>query len=237
MPQVVSIPITQIQPKTMKSPLIILALIQGILSLNTTTITTAALPTYFHNDTPWYTPRIPLFTSSLSTLTEVYYYRWSLYRAHQRDLGPDGYITTEFLNDVSWQTQPYASLVDAAGFHLREGRWCRDRRFNGDYVGFMLDGERGDMYQFSEWVADSIWEGHLVDGDVDSAVAKLDRLVDVFGGWEGNMTEAGTGGFDGEKGLFWIQPLTDATEYTIASIDASGGVDGFIGGEFVQAEC
>lgn len=101
----------------------------------------------------------------------------------------------------------------------------------------MLDGERGDMYQFSEWVADSIWEGHLVDGDVDSAVAKLDRLVDVFGGWEGNMTEAGTGGFDGEKGLFWIQPLTDATEYTIASIDASGGVDGFIGGEFVQAEC
>ena len=194
-------------------------------TLNTTTLTT-----HFANDTPWYTPRIPLFTSSLPTLNAVYYYRWSLYRAHQRDLGPDGYITTEFLNDVSWQTQPYASLVDATGFHLREGRWCRDQRYNQDYVKFMLDDERGDMYQFSEWVADSVWAGYLVDGDIEGAVAKLDRLVDVFEGWKGNMTEAGTGGFDGGKGLFWIQPLTDATEYTVASIDASGGFDGFTGG-------
>ncbi|OJJ85560.1 uncharacterized protein ASPGLDRAFT_45544 [Aspergillus glaucus CBS 516.65] len=213
----------------MKSSLIILALIQGILSLNTTT--TSILTTHFHNDTPWYTPRIPLFTTSLPTFTEVYYYRWTLYRAHQRDLGPDGYITTEFLNDVSWQTQPYASLIDATGFHLREGRWCRDRRFNEDYVGFMLDGDRGNMYQFSEWVADSVWAGFLVDRDVNSIIAKLDRLADVFEGWEGNMTEAGTGGLDGEKGLFWIQPLTDATEYTIASVDASGGDDGFTGGD------
>lgn len=98
-------------------------------------------------------------------------------------------------------------------------------------MGFMLDSNRGDMYQFSEWVADAVWHGYLVDGDGEGAVAKLDRLVDVFEGWDGNMTEAGTGGFDGGKGLFWIQPLTDATEYTIASVDASGGVDGFTGGD------
>lgn len=95
---------------------------------------------------------------------------------------------------------------------------------------FILDGDRGDMYQFSEWVADSVWAGFLVDRDVNSIIAKLDRLADMFEGWEGNMTEAGTGGLDGEKGLFWIQPLTDATEYTIASVDASGGDDGFRGG-------
>ncbi|BCR85666.1 uncharacterized protein ACHE_21124A [Aspergillus chevalieri] len=203
-----------------------LSLFQPTLSqtLNTT------LTTHFANDTPWYTPRIPLFTSSLPALNAVYYYRWSLYRAHQRDLGPNGYIITEFLNDVTWQTQPYASLVDATGFHLREGRWCRDQRYNQDYVTFMLNGNKGDMYQFSEWVADSVWAGFLVDGDVDSAVAKLDMLVDLFEGWEGNMSEAGTGGFDRGKELFWIQPLTDATEYTVASIDASGGFDGFTGG-------
>lgn len=37
--------------------------------------------------------------------------------------------------------------------------------------------------------------------------------------------------YDASKGLYWIEPLSDATEYTIASIDASGGLDGFRGGQ------
>jgi len=37
--------------------------------------------------------------------------------------------------------------------------------------------------------------------------------------------------YDYSKGLYWIEPLLDATEYTIASIDASGGKDGFTGGD------
>jgi hypothetical protein len=37
--------------------------------------------------------------------------------------------------------------------------------------------------------------------------------------------------FDFAKGLYWIEPLLDATEYTISSIDASGGKDGFHGGD------
>lgn len=44
----------------------------------------------------------------------------------------------------------------------------------------------------------------------------------VYGLWDDH--------FDFAKGLYWIEPLLDATEYTIASIDASGGVDGFTGG-------
>ena len=45
----------------------------------------------------------------------------------------------------------------------------------------------------------------------------------VYGQWDER--------FDCAKGLYWIEPLLDATEYTISSIDASGGKDGFRGGD------
>lgn len=41
----------------------------------------------FGNDAPWYEPRIPFFRSADPRIDAVYYYRWSLFRAHQRDLG------------------------------------------------------------------------------------------------------------------------------------------------------
>jgi hypothetical protein len=37
--------------------------------------------------------------------------------------------------------------------------------------------------------------------------------------------------FDFDKGLYFVEPLLDATEYTVSSIDASGGKDGFRGGD------
>ena len=82
----------------------------------------------FGNDAPWYRERIPFFESADPSLDAVYYYRWQIFRGHQRDLGAQGYITTEFFDDVDWQRQPYASLNDASGFHIGEGRWLRDRR-------------------------------------------------------------------------------------------------------------
>ncbi|PYH88010.1 six-hairpin glycosidase [Aspergillus ellipticus CBS 707.79] len=182
---------------------------------------------YFGNDAPWYRDRIPLFETSLSDIQDVYYYRWSVFRAHQRDLGSNGYISTEFLNDVSWQEQPWALLIDASNFHLREGRWCRDRRYTSDYGAFLF-GPNGDPYQFSEAMADGVWQAYLVNGVADDATPLLSSMQTVYAGW--NSTTRGVGGYDVSKGLYWIQPLTDATEYTIASIDASGGEDGFTGG-------
>ncbi|PQE23441.1 six-hairpin glycosidase protein [Rutstroemia sp. NJR-2017a BBW] len=147
---------------------------------------------YFGNDAPWYLDRIPFFESSDADITNVYYYRWKIFRSHQRDLGANGYISTEFLNDVSWQTNPWASLNDATGFHLLEGRWSRDRRFKEDYANFIFS-SNSNRRQFSENMADGVWKG--------------------------------------TRGLYWVEPLRDATEYTISSIDASGGTDGFTGGE------
>lgn len=176
---------------------------------------------YFGNDAPWYRNRIPFFESSDKDITDVYYYRWNIFRAHQRDLGANGYISTEFLDDVSWQTKPWASLNDATVFHLLEGRWCRDRRFKEDYATFIL-GPNSNTRQFSESMAASVYKGYLVDGVAADATARLDAMTKVFDAWQD--------AFDTSKGLYYVEPLRDATEYTISSIDATGGQDGFTGG-------
>ena len=142
-------------------------------------------------------------------------------RAHQRDLGQEGYVTTEFLDDVSWQREPRATLNDATGFHLGELRWLRDRRFAADYLENMLTG--GDDRHFSDYIADAGWNRYLVDGDKAEALRHLSALQYLYGAWDDHL--------DRTKGLYWIEPLLDATEYTISSIDASGGKDGFTGGD------
>ncbi|KAL6707506.1 hypothetical protein ACN47E_004076 [Coniothyrium glycines] len=177
---------------------------------------------YFGNDAPWYRDRIPFFESSDQQITDVYYYRWNIFRAHQRDLGALGYISTEFLDDVGWQEAPWASLNDATGFHLQEGRWCRDRRFKEDYISFTYSGN-GNPRHFSESMAAASWATFLVDGVVSDAVSRLDGMQNVFNAWQDS--------FDTSKGLYWVEPLRDATEYTISSIDATNGQDGFGGGD------
>jgi hypothetical protein len=52
---------------------------------------------YFGNDAPWYQDRIPYFECSDTEIQDVYYYRWKIFRAHQRDLGERGYISTGML--------------------------------------------------------------------------------------------------------------------------------------------
>jgi hypothetical protein len=56
--------------------------------------TQALAQEYFGNDAPWYQDRVPYFECSDSEIQDVYYYRWKIFRAHQRDLGERGYIST-----------------------------------------------------------------------------------------------------------------------------------------------
>ena len=176
----------------------------------------------YGNDAPWYEGNIPFFEASDPRLEQIYYYRWQLFRAHQRDLGAQGYISTEFLDDVGWQREPYASLNDASAFHITEGRWLRDRRYADDYANFLYEGGGNDRH-FSEGIAGAIWGRYLADGDVASATRHLAAMRHIYALWDDH--------FDFSKRLYWIEPLLDATEYTIASIDASGGKDGFTGGQ------
>jgi F5/8 type C domain/Trehalase len=176
----------------------------------------------FGADAPWFEGSIPFLETADPLIDQIYYYRWQVLRAHQRDLGARGYITTEFLDDVGWQREPYASLNDATAFHIYEARWLRDRRYADDYIDYMTAGGGNDRH-FSESIADAVWARYLVDGDAALATRHLDSLEHVYELWDDH--------YDFAKKLYWIEPLLDATEYTIASIDASGGQDGFTGGQ------
>ncbi len=163
----------------------------------------------------------PFFDCSDPQIKEIYYYRWKLYKSHLKDLGERGYIVTEFLDDVSWSLKPYESLNDATGFHIMEGRWLRDRRYVDDYIDWMYHG--GNDRHFSEAIADAAYDKYLVDGDRAAATKNLDEMKRLYRQWDDH--------YDTAKGMYFIEPLLDATEYTISSVDASGGRDGFGGGD------
>lgn len=222
-------PTAGLRPRVAAAAILLLLLLplSSLAALDPAAVTAA----HFGNDAPWYAPRIPLFESSDAALDAVYYYRWAVFRAHQRDLGAagaGGFVSTEFLDDVSWQLNPYASINDAAGFHLGEGRWARDRRFAHDYLGYLYTyhedaGAYGNNRAYSEVVADAAWRTYLVDGDLGGVAQWQAAMKIIFDQWADH--------YDAAKGLYWVEPLADATEYTIASIDASGGADGFTGGQ------
>lgn len=176
---------------------------------------------YFGGDAPWFEANVPFFDCSDATLTQVYYYRWKLYKSHLKDLGERGYIVTEFLDDVGWALRPSQSLNDATAFHIHEGRWLRDPRYVDDYIDWMYHG--GNDRHFSEAIADAAYADYLATGDRAQAVKNLAEMKRIFSLWDDH--------YDAAKGLYFIEPLLDATEYTISSIDAAGGKEGFLGGD------
>ena len=149
----------------------------------------------FGNDAAWYRGNIPVFASSDPRMDSVYYYRWSIVRAHQRDLGAQGYVTTEFLDDVPWQREPYATLNDASGFHIGEARWLRDRRYAADYIDYMYRG--GNDRHLTADLADAVYGRFLVDGDKAEATRHLSAMRHLYGAWDDR--------FDFAKGLYWIE--------------------------------
>ena len=187
----------------------------------TSFIPTARSKHYFGNDFAWFEANVPMFECSDSLLEETYHYRWKLYKAHIRDLGTKGTVITEFLDDVGWQKHPYAMLNDATGFHIYEGRWIRDRQYLDGFIEFLFPGGGNDRH-FAESISDAAHAYYLVHGEVKFATKFLDSMKHIYNLWDDH--------FDFRKGLYFIEPLLDATEYTVSSIDASGGLDGFTGG-------
>ena len=177
---------------------------------------------YYGNDFHWYQKNIPFFECSDTTIQNVYYYRWRLYKAHLKNLGPFGYIVTEFLNNMTWDLEPYNSLNDATSFHIYEGRWLKDRQYINNYIDFMYKHGGNDRH-FSEAIADASYSYYLVNHDKKFIKSQLPYMVKIYNKWYDH--------YDYSKGLYWIEPLLDATEYTISSIDASGGKGGFTGGD------
>jgi hypothetical protein len=173
--------------------------------------------TNFGADAPWFERNIPFLEIDDPEIQQIYYYRWKLFRGHIREIGAQGTTVLEFLPNVPWARQPYTDLNDSAAFHLREGRWLRDSSVVDNLIDHLYTGGANDRH-FSEWIVAATVDTTLVTGDPAPALKHLDTMQHIYNLWDDHL--------DPQRALYWIEPLLDATEYTIASIDASGA--GFV---------
>ena len=167
----------------------------------------------FGNDAPWFLRNIPFLEIDDPEIQQIYYYRWKLYRSHIREIGSQGTTVTEFLDNVPWARQPYTDLNDSASFHIMEGRWLRDPTIVDSLIDHLYSGGGNDRH-FSESIAAATNSSTLVTGDPSTALQHLDVMRYIYNEWDDH--------FDRSRNLYWVEPLLDATEYTISSIDASG---------------
>ncbi len=167
----------------------------------------------FGPDATWFLANIPFLEIDDPELEQIYYYRWKLFRAHIREIGAEGTTVIEFLPDVPWAREPYTDLNDSASFHLAEGRWLRDETTVNALIDHLYTGGANDRH-FSESLAAAAEATTRVTGDPAPALRHLDTMEHIFNLWDDHL--------DRQRNLYWIEPLLDATEYTISSIDASG---------------
>ncbi|MGD0893316.1 MAG: discoidin domain-containing protein [Terracidiphilus sp.] len=167
----------------------------------------------FGADAPWFLRNIPFVEIDDPAIQQIYYYRWKLYRSHIREIGPQGTTVLEFLTDVPWAREPYTDLNDSASFHIMEGRWLRDPAIVDSLIDHLYTGAGNDRH-FSESVAAATESSTRVTGDVGPGLRHLDTMQYIFNLWDDHL--------DRQRNLYWIEPVLDATEYTISSIDASG---------------
>ncbi len=177
---------------------------------------------YFNTDAQWYSNNIPFFECSDKQIEQVYYYRWKMYKAHIRHVGDNEYVITEFINHVGWDREPYCTIDAASMHHIYEGRWLKDNRYIDGYI-YNLCQQGGNNRHYSESIADAVYARYLVNKDSSFAIQQLDSLKKLYNDWSDH--------WDSSKNLYWIAAMPDATEYTIASVDASNGTGGFDSGE------
>lgn len=171
----------------------------------------------FGADALWFLRNIPFLEIDDSQIQQIYYYRWKLYRSHIREIGPQGTTVLEFLDDVPWAREPFTDLNDSSSFHILKGRWLRDPAIVNSLINHLYTGGGNDRH-FSESIAAATESSTRVTGDPSPGLRHLDTMQHIFNAWDDH--------FDRKRNLYWIEPLLDATEYTIGSIDASGA--GFV---------
>jgi len=187
----------------------------------------------FGADAPWFLRNIPFLEIDDPAIQQIYYYRWKLYRSHICEIGAQGTMVLEFLDDVSWARHPYTDLNDSSSFHIMEGRWLRDPAMVDSLIDHLYAGGGNDRH-FSEAIAAATESSTRVTGDPGPGLRHLQTMQSIFNQWDDH--------FDRARNLYWVEPLADATEYTISSIDASGAGftdrpstdplhNGFTGGE------
>ncbi|SEN16795.1 Trehalase [Actinacidiphila rubida] len=171
--------------------------------------------THYGSDHAWFAENIPFIDIPDQVIADTYYYRWAAFTKHLRST-TSGRLITEFMPSVSWEG-PNGTINAACGHHLREARWLRDRTYVEDYLNWWLGGG-GNLHQYSSWIGDAVWADYEVSGDARVPLSHLDALKADLDAWDPQ--------FDESKGLYWIVPVNDATEFTTTGLDVGDGWGG-----------
>ena len=188
------------------------------------------------NDQPWYLANIPFVDLPDATIQDVYYYRWRVWKEHLRYTNPtDGWVLTEFL-DCCGYAAPYQAVDAAAGHHISEGRWVRDRTYLDDYTRFWLTGPGAGAkpaveavnpdttdwaHEYSFWLASAAYGRAQVTGDYTQLEALLPQLKKQYHGWDHQ--------FNARLGLYWSVPVWDAMELSASSYESADPYHGGAG--------
>jgi len=182
----------------------------------------------------WYKANIPFIDTPDANINGVYYYRWSTHkRALRYTTAGAGYIATEYDNPTWYAGDTsYGGLSDAAGYHILDGRWLRNRTYTDDYINYWLRGAgKAKSRLYSEWITSAAYQRYLVTGDATLIKANLQQFITLYNSWGSNLTaNIPVNGTTTTDALYFQSPLSDATEFTetsFRSTDAFGGGPGF----------
>ncbi|MGW5351390.1 MGH1-like glycoside hydrolase domain-containing protein [Streptomyces sp. NPDC004031] len=169
----------------------------------------------YGSDAAWFAQNIPFIDIPDQVVADTYYYRWAAFKKHLRST-TSGQLITEFMPSVSWEG-PNGTIDAAVGHHLHEARWLHDRTYVEDCLAWWLGGG-GNLHQYSNWLGEALWADYEVSGDARVPLAHLDALTADLDAWSPQ--------FDADKGLYWIVPVNDATEFTTSGLDVGDGWGG-----------
>jgi hypothetical protein len=96
----------------------------------------------------WFVANIPWIDIPDKEMERIYYFRWYAFQKHIVKT-KDGYLISEFLDNVPWSGK--LNMIDtAAGHHIREARWLRNPEYVEDYTRFWF-GPDGEPRRYSFW--------------------------------------------------------------------------------------
>ncbi len=124
---------------------------------------------------------IPMLDCPDKNLELTYYYRWWAYRKHIKNT-PEGRVITEFFPDVPW-AKKYNTVNCAAGAHILEGRWLRNKDIVKEYTTFWFNNVE-DTLNYTSWISDAAYRSACITGDFKHLYSLLPNIIKSYEMWE-----------------------------------------------------
>ena len=170
----------------------------------------------------WFVANIPWLDIPDKEMERIYYFRWYAFQKHICK-SADGYLISEFLDDVPWAGK-HNMINAAAGHHIREARWLRNPEIADDYTKFWF-GPEGDPRRYSFWAADSVYQLFLATGDRSLPLSLLPELQSNYEAWESTHKDA--------NGLYWQVDDRDGMEDSISGTGYRPTINSYMYGDAV----